>query len=164
MKDESQHSILRLRWKLLAGLIVLLAELLAIFEFSHRYSYGHFVSYGLRVDVIARESYIGIPGQTKMYEPHLFNFTFLPVSLEACDFVDDTLSPGAEYPYAVQKLDTVSKDWQTVAAVGSEDFAHQRHSARLRRVLFLKGFGQEAQLKLWTVKRPARETPSQKVT
>ena len=122
MKAESQNLILRLRWKLFAGLIVLLAALLAIFEFSHRYNYGRFVSYGLHVDVIARESYIGIPGQTKLYEPYLFNFTLLPVSLEACDFVDDTLSPGTEYPYAVQRLDTVSKDWQTVAAVSGEDF------------------------------------------
>jgi hypothetical protein len=122
MKTESQNSILRLRRKLFAGLIVFLAAILAIFEFSHRYNYGHFVSYGLHVDVIARESYIGIPGQTKMYEPHLSNFTLLPVSLEACDFVDDTLSPGTEYPYAVQRLDTVSKDWQTVVAVSGEDF------------------------------------------
>src|SRR5262245_27504427 len=120
MKAESQNLILRLRWKLFSGLIVLLAELLAIFEFSHRYNYGHFVSYGLHVDVIARESYIGIPGQTKLYEAYLLNFTLLPVSLEACDFVDDTLSHGTEYPYAVQRLGTVSKDWQTVAI--DEDF------------------------------------------
>ena len=119
MKPKSQNLILRMRWKLFAGLIVLLAELLAIFEFSHRYNYGHFVSYGLHVDVIAHGSSIG---QGKMYEPHLFNFTLLPVSLEACDFVDDTLSPVTEYPYAVQRLDTVSKDWQTVVAVSGEDF------------------------------------------
>jgi len=121
MKPKSQNLILRMRWKLFAGLIVLLVELLAIFEFSHRYNYGHFVSYGLHVDVIARASYIGIPGQTKMYEPYLLNFTLLPISLEACDFVDDTLSPVTEYPYAIQRLDTVSKDWQTVAAVSGED-------------------------------------------
>jgi hypothetical protein len=57
-----------------------------------------------------------------MYEPHIFNFTLLPVSIEACDFVDDALSPGTEYPYAVERWDAVSKDWQTVAAVSSEDF------------------------------------------
>ena len=122
MKAKGQILISRLRWKLLAGLIVLLVSLFATFEISHRYNYGHFVSYGLHIDVIARESHIGIPGQTKMYEPHLFNFTLLPVSLEACDFVDDALSPGTEYPYAVQRLDTVSKDWQTVFVVSGEIF------------------------------------------
>jgi len=131
MKAESQNLILHLRRTLLAGLIVLLAALLALFEFSHRYNYGHFVSYGLHVDVIARESYIGIPGQTKMYEPYLFNFTLLPVSLEACDFVDDTLSPGTEYPYAVQRLDTVSKGWQTVAVVSDESFCTPAPAARI---------------------------------
>lgn len=40
MKAESQNLILHLRRKLLTGLIVLLAALLAVFEFSHRYNYG----------------------------------------------------------------------------------------------------------------------------
>ena len=97
----------------------------AYVEFEHRYNYGHFVSYGLHVDVVSRESWIGIPGQKNMYSAELTNFSFLPVTLDGCDYLTDAFGRGTMYPYAVQRWDNTSGGWQTIVEPPNEaGFCH----------------------------------------
>jgi hypothetical protein len=105
--------------KLLVPFVVLVCLLVFAVEWRHRQRFGHFVSYGLHVDVQNEDFNIAIPGQTKMYWAEISNFSFLPVRLPACRPVSDTLNPPLEYAYAIQKFDEDSKSWQTV-----ENFTH----------------------------------------
>ena len=109
--------------KRILALTILVAACVSIayLEVGHKYNYGHFVPYGLHIDVISRDSSIGIPGQTKMYEAHLSNFTLWPVSLQGCDYMDDAFGRGTMFPYAVQRWDTNANAWYTVAET-SEDY------------------------------------------
>lgn len=93
-------------------------------ELVHRYNYGHFVSYGLHVDAMSEDGNIGIPGQTKLYWAELSNFSLLPVALTACDYTTDTLTPGTDYPYSVQRWDASSQIWQTISDMGGKDFCY----------------------------------------
>ena len=110
--------------RLLFTVAALLCTLVIGLELAHRYNYGHFVSYGLHVDVLTKEENIGIPGQTKLYWAELSNYSFLPVVLTACDYTTDTLSPGSDYPYAVQRWIASSQTWQTIADMGRKDFCY----------------------------------------
>ena len=110
--------------RLLLALGAILCLLVSYFEFAHRYNYGHFFSYGLHVDAVSEEAYIGIPGQTKMYKAQLSNFSLLPVNLNACDYVTDAFGHGTEYPYAVQRWGDSSNSWQTIVEVSGEGFCH----------------------------------------
>ena len=60
----NRRSLLRRALLILIAVIVIAV---AYVEFDHRYNYGHFVGYGLHVDALSSDSYIGIPGQKKMY-------------------------------------------------------------------------------------------------
>ena len=84
------------------------------FEFRHWYNFGHLVTFGLHVDAVNEDAYIGIPGQTKVYWPEISNFSLLPVRLPACRPVSDTLNPPLEYAYAIQRFDEKSQSWQTI--------------------------------------------------
>ena len=96
----------------LGGVVVLLISGL---ELRHHHRFGHLVPYGLHADVIAEDAHIGIPGQTKMYRALLTNFSPLPVSLEACDFVSDAMFEGTEYSYAVQRYVAENNSWETIS-------------------------------------------------
>ena len=91
-------------------------------EFRHWYNFGHFVSYGLHVDAVNEDAYIGIPGQTKMYWPEISNFSLLPVRLPACRPVSDTLNPPLENAYAIQRFDERSQSWQTLRNTPDSEF------------------------------------------
>src|SRR5437879_5244260 len=98
--------------RLLLVIAVILCLLLLTLELVHHRHYGHFVSYGLHVEVLSKDYNIGIPGQTKLYWAELSNYSFLPVILTACDYISDTMTQGTEYPYAVQRWDASSNSWQ----------------------------------------------------
>jgi hypothetical protein len=105
-------------------IVAVVCALVLSVELIHHYNYGHFVSYGLHVDALSEDGDIGIPGQTKLYWAEFSNFSFLPVNLTACSYTTDTLSPGTDYPYAVQRWDASLKTWQTVANMGGKDFCY----------------------------------------
>jgi hypothetical protein len=106
----------------LLAIVVSVVAFISYFEFGHRYNFGHFVPYGLHVDVLSEEVSIGIPGQKKMYKAELSNFSFWPASLAACDYVTDAFGHGTEYPYAVQRWDNAAGSWQTIVEVNGEGF------------------------------------------
>jgi hypothetical protein len=110
--------------KILLVLVAILCLVIGYFEFEHHYNYGHLFSYGLHVDAISEYGHIGIPGQTHMYKARLSNFTLLPVSFTACDYVTDAMRSGTEYRYAVQRWDASSNSWQTIVEVSGESFCH----------------------------------------
>ena len=107
---------------LIISCVGLVCILVVGFEWAHYHTYGHLVSYGLHVDSLNRDAYIGIPGQTKMYSARLSNFTVWPVSLPACDYVSDDFGKGTEFPYAVQRWDPLSNSWQTVSDMSADGF------------------------------------------
>lgn len=107
---------------MLALAVTFLSACTAYFEIAHRYNFGHFVPYGLHVDVLSEEVSIGIPGQKNLYRAELSNFTFWPARLDACNYVTDAFSHGTEYPYAVQRWDQAASEWQTVVEVKDESF------------------------------------------
>jgi hypothetical protein len=117
----NKRSLLR---KILVMLVCAVVVAIAYFELGHRYNFGHFVAYGLHVDVLSEDVSIGIPGQKKMYKAELSNFSFWPVRLEACDYLTDAFGRGTEYPYAVQRWDSASSSWQTIVAPNGDDFCH----------------------------------------
>jgi hypothetical protein len=113
------------KWKLILVITMVLTILIAYFEFAHYYNYGHLFSYGLHIDVLRLESNIGIPGQKNMYRAELSNFTLSPRKLAACDYVTDVAEfTGADYPYAVQRWDTSSNNWQTIVGEDPEKFCY----------------------------------------
>lgn len=91
------------------------------FEFRHWYNYGHLVSYGLHVDAVNRDAYIGIPGQTKMYWPEVTNFSLLPVRLPACQY-SVCFGASLDYAHALQRYDDQSKTWETIGNPGNFQF------------------------------------------
>jgi hypothetical protein len=117
MKLRKAHLSLSL---MLIAVIVCL--LIGGFEWNHYRTYGHFVSYGLHLDPVSRDAYIGIPGQSKMYSARLTNYSLRSVVLPSCDYVTDAFDKGTEYPYAVQRLDASSNTWQTVSDASGEWF------------------------------------------
>lgn len=110
--------------RFLLMLVCAVVVAVAYCEIGHRYKFGHFVPYGLHVDVLSEEVSIGIPGQKKMYQAELSNFSFWPVKLEACDYLTDAFGRGTAYPYAVQRWDSASGSWQTIVATTGDDFCH----------------------------------------
>ncbi|HEX7294771.1 MAG TPA: hypothetical protein VF251_03390 [Pyrinomonadaceae bacterium] len=104
------------------AILIAVGVSVAYFEFGHRYNYGHFVPYGLHMDVTSRNSSIGIPGQEKMYEARLSNFMFWPVSLQACDYMDDAFGRGTMFPYAVQRWDREGNKWSTIVETSEAGF------------------------------------------
>ena len=105
-------------------LVVIVCLFTAGFELNHHRTYGHFVTYGLHVDPLNHDADIGIPGQTKMYWARLSNYSLRSVTLPACHYMTDDLAAGwgTEYPYAVQRFDTSSETWRTVADANGEWF------------------------------------------
>ncbi|HBE82797.1 MAG TPA: hypothetical protein PLN05_10530 [Pyrinomonadaceae bacterium] len=97
---------------------------LAYLQVEHRYNYGHLFGYGVHVDAVSRYSYIGIPGQTHMYNARIFNFTLLPVGFDTCGEVRDALMSQIEFPYGVQRWDDQSNSWITSVADKSNKFCH----------------------------------------
>jgi len=139
---------MRIRKKVLTltttlGAIAFVSANTAYFEFAHRYNFGHFVPYGLHVDVLSEEVSIGIPGQKKLYKAELSNFTFWPVRLDACDYLTDAFGHGTEYPYAVQRWDNATNEWQTILEVNGEGFCQpiplSRGETQLKRKLLWPG-------------------------
>jgi hypothetical protein len=76
----------------------------------------------LRADLVVTNADIGIPGISKMYEATLTNRGLLPVRVTRCNFIDDTLSPGTNVAYAVQRWDGGSKRWATVVEWRQSEF------------------------------------------
>ncbi len=108
--------------RILPALGILAVLCLAYFQVEHRYNYGHLFGYGVHVDAVSRYSYIGIPGQTHMYNARISNFTLLPVGFDTCDYVSDAMMRGTEYPYEVQRWDDHSNSWNTIVAVKANTF------------------------------------------
>src|SRR5689334_8096091 len=100
--------------KLVMSIVIALGVMILLSEWLHRREHGHFFQYGLHADVLSRDRDIGIPGVTKMYWVRLVNYTPLPARLTGCDFVDDAMQPGTEYPYAIQRWDADANAWQTI--------------------------------------------------
>lgn len=91
-------------------------------EFRHWYNYGHLVSYGLHVDAVNRDAYIGIPGQTKMYWPEVSNFSLLPVRLPSCEYFSCLMTSSIDYAHALQRYNEQSKRWETIGDPGDLQF------------------------------------------
>ena len=112
-----------LGWILIAAVTVAMV-CIGYLEFEHHYNYGHLFGYGVHVDAASRYSYIGIPGQTHMYYARVSNFTFLPVSFAACDYVTDAMGRGTDYPYSVQRWDKTSNEWTTIVMVKATEYCN----------------------------------------
>jgi hypothetical protein len=107
---------------ILISLTIFLCLLLLSMEQIHHYNYGHYFSYGSHIDIISRYGYIGIPGQTQMYSGQFTNFSVLPVKFAACDYMSDTLSDETDFPYSLQKWNSVTSSWETIFSIESEDY------------------------------------------
>jgi hypothetical protein len=119
--------------------VVLLPAAAAAIELIHHRDWP--LRDGLHVDVVIYDSPL-IPGQTKMYQAKLTNFTLLPVSLDSCSFLTDTLNTGTDYPYCVQRWDTTQVAWQTIAEPSRQDFCADflgRGSSRIDSSIFWPG-------------------------
>ena len=116
-----KHKKRLLRW-LLTVIPAIAIVCVGYLEVEHRYNYGHLFGYGVHVDVLSRYASIGIPGQTQMYYAQISNFTMLPVSLDACEYVTDASGSGISYQYAVQRWEADSNSWRTAGTVDADNF------------------------------------------
>lgn len=103
-----------LLWRILFMFVAAIVVSVSYVELKHKYKFGHFVPYGLHVDALSRDAWIGIPGQKKMYWTELANFSFWPVKVEGCDFITDAFDPGSSYSYLVQRWNSNSGEWQNI--------------------------------------------------
>ena len=117
------------RWTVVAT-IALLLMLVMVPRLWHRLARGHFPLIGLHVDAWSERTSIGIPGQTTLYWPELSNFGFLPVRFTACDFISDTITPGTEYAYGVQRWNRSTSSWDTVSLPEPEWFCQPAPASR----------------------------------
>lgn len=75
------------------------------------------ISYGVRVVVIQRKADIGILGVTTNYAVKLRNQTAFPISFEGVQMPGGYPVSGVWYHYRIEKFDTNTKDWRTVAEI-----------------------------------------------
>jgi len=94
-------------------LLLLLSLPLLVVEWRRYRMFGHFVSYGVHVDILSRDVNIGIKGRTKDYWARLSNFTLLSTQLTVCRTPGDTIMPPHQAGWAVQRY-APSAGWQTV--------------------------------------------------
>jgi hypothetical protein len=65
----------------------------------------------LKATLIEDKADLGIPGITKVYHAKLTNYGVRPVWITRCDFLDDSLTPGTELGYAVERWDAAANRW-----------------------------------------------------
>lgn len=99
--------------------IVILASALLVLgfgyvEIGHWVRFGHFPAFGLHADLVVRKADYGIDGVTKAYKAQLTNYGIIPRRVEACDFIDDTLSHRTQIGYTVEKWDASIGRWQSI--------------------------------------------------
>lgn len=94
----------------------LLAVGLAAIEVRHRMRFGHFVGYGVHVDVLQRSSEVGIPGIRTLYAARVSNFTLFPLKLVGWDYVGDVLGmpPSFRCRFQLQKFSPQDAQWIVV--------------------------------------------------
>jgi hypothetical protein len=109
------------RWAV-GTIVALLLMSVMVPRIWHRAARGHFPLLGLHVDAVSMQGSIGIPGQTTLYWPELSNFRFWPARFTACDFISDTLTPGTEYAYGVQRWNPSTSSWDNVSLPEPEWF------------------------------------------
>jgi len=129
IKEKAIHRLHRLDKRALLRRILFMfiaAIVVSVFyvELKHKYNFGHFVLYGLHVDALSEDAWIGIPGQKKMYWAELSNFSFRPVRLEGCDYITDAFDPGTSYTYLVQRWNSYSSEWQNIYKPEGEVTCH----------------------------------------
>jgi hypothetical protein len=60
-----------------------------------------------------------------LYRVELSNFRLWPVTLTACEYLTDVAEfTGIDYPYAVQRWDSTSNNWQTIIGENPEGFCY----------------------------------------
>jgi hypothetical protein len=91
-------------------------------ESVHYFRYGHLTRLGLHADVIVEHADIGFEGISKMYGVKLTNYGFLPVSVSACDFIDDDGEHGTSIAYAVEKWSEQSAKWKPIVVWDQSSF------------------------------------------
>jgi hypothetical protein len=91
-------------------------------EITHRIGRGHYAPLGLHVDALSGPGSIGIPGQTTFYWAEVTNIGLWPRALAACDYTTDTLSPGTDLAYGVQRWDSTAGKWDPVSAPDPQTF------------------------------------------
>jgi hypothetical protein len=97
------------------ALILLFGVVLAIAGFSGAVG-------GLHAELVVRNTDIGIPGISKMYEARVVNRSVLPISVSRCDYIDDASQQGTMLAYAVERWDNATQAWKTVIALSESDF------------------------------------------
>lgn len=130
LHTESPKNEVSLRYRLMNKFDIILAAttLVVVLAYSgsgylavwnssydgHQAEYGHPPTNGLHADIVEIKGSIGIPGVTKLYEAHLFNFSSIPRIYQTCDYLDDTASFGSELAYVVQKWSDEKQAWENL--------------------------------------------------
>lgn len=94
----------------------------AYVQYRHYADFGHFVPIGLHADVIVHHADIGIPGITKMYEARITNYGLIPVLVERCTFVSDTMEPGVIVAYNIERWDSTGQAWKLTHEFAKPNF------------------------------------------
>ena len=114
--------------RLRIGIGVLLAVVLAYClwvtyaQVRHRLATGHFAVLGLHADVVEHRASIGIPGITKTYEATVTKYGLLPVLVERCTYISDTMTPGKMVAYNIERWDPQSHIWKTALEFAKPNF------------------------------------------
>ena len=89
---------------------------IAALEIHHRVRYGHFVGYGIHVDVAESSGDIGVPGIKTFYAAQVSNYTLFPLNLVGWEYRSDFLGapPSFGCRFQIQKLSPQDVHWIVV--------------------------------------------------
>ena len=122
LRNKMKINKLDLLKKTAIFLTVFVCTLLINFELYHYYNHGHFVSYGLHVEAQNEDYNISISGQTKLYWAEITNYSFLKIKITQCDYISDANLPGSKLPFAIQRWNDSSRNWETIKKPSKQSF------------------------------------------
>jgi hypothetical protein len=94
-----------------AGVLVLIAAMMATIEARHHRKFGHFVGYGLHSDIVVANSDIGT---NDTYFAQLWNLSLSTLDVEGCRLPGGYAGKGILYRWDVQKWNPATQAWDSL--------------------------------------------------
>jgi hypothetical protein len=107
---------IRRRSRVAIFLVCMIALAFAIHELKHFGHYGHLAPSALHADVIVstESNLLTVRGVANVYNARLTNYSVLPITMTACDYINWTGAHDTMVAYAVERWDTRLNIWEVV--------------------------------------------------
>ncbi len=114
-------------WRI-GGCVFLLAvaSVALITQGRHKVLRGHFASFGLHADVLWEDVELAPGWRPRLYWVEVTNLGIWPTSFIACRYETDTLSPGMELAWALQRWNEQRRAWEVRELPEQRDWCDPR--------------------------------------